>query len=239
MLVSIWSPLTRRAALRRAGIVSIEFLWHDQPFTVALQDWSDLQVVREVFISEDYAAEPPVSPTVIVDLGANIGVSVIYFKLRFPDASVVAVEPDPATYALLERNTASLSGVRTVNAAATPKTGATRLHVAPDRWASSMVAQQPGGSPISVPGLTLDDLLDRMGIDEVHVMKIDVEGAEAEILAASPDALARVRFLIGELHCDFAGITAPDFFELLGGFETESSQTSAHRFSFIARRTSE
>ncbi|EEN5590843.1 FkbM family methyltransferase, partial [Salmonella enterica subsp. enterica serovar Mountpleasant] len=51
---------------------------------------------------------------VIVDCGANIGTSVLYFLGEYPDAHIVAIEPAPANVALLERNTEGLN-VKVIN----------------------------------------------------------------------------------------------------------------------------
>src|SRR5512139_2849374 len=85
-----------------------------------------LFLVHEVFVNGAYAFEPPTCRPRIVDCGANIGMSVIFFKSLYPDAEVLAFEPDPRTFARLKENVEAnrLAAIRLVNAAvaATPGT---------------------------------------------------------------------------------------------------------------------
>ena len=70
---------------------------------------SDLEVFRQVFMERQYAclgAAP--SPRLIVDCGANVGYSSAYFLSRFPDAKLIAVEPDSGNFQMLQRNLAPL-----------------------------------------------------------------------------------------------------------------------------------
>jgi len=70
----------------------------------------------------------------IVDCGAHIGLSVLYFKRRWPRAQITAFEPSPDTFALLERNVGSngLADVELVNAAITASGDATSFYVPRD-----------------------------------------------------------------------------------------------------------
>ena len=70
---------------------------------VTVSDYSQLLLLEAIFIDGDYDAPLATPPRTIVDLGSNIGVSILYFKLRFPDAHVIGVEPDPVAFELLRR----------------------------------------------------------------------------------------------------------------------------------------
>lgn len=59
---------------------------------------------REIFIEPSYFFRTERPHPLIVDCGSNIGMSVIFFKLLYPDARVLAFEPDPAPFELLEQN---------------------------------------------------------------------------------------------------------------------------------------
>jgi hypothetical protein len=63
-----------------------------------------LHSLSEIFVQEVYCFQSAGAAPYILDCGSNIGLSVIYFKRRFPDARIVAFEPDPANAALLQRN---------------------------------------------------------------------------------------------------------------------------------------
>src|SRR5919109_4375540 len=73
---------------------------------LALGQYPDLEVLRELYIDGEYPDELEIAdPAVIVDLGANIGLSLLDFRLRYPDARLIGVEPDPIAFNTLRLNT--------------------------------------------------------------------------------------------------------------------------------------
>ena len=80
-------------------------------FRCVVSSPGDLLVLRDVFVDGEYQLPARFRPRTIVDLGSNVGLSVAFFKLSYPDAAIVAVEPDLRTLALLEENTSSFKGV--------------------------------------------------------------------------------------------------------------------------------
>jgi hypothetical protein len=74
------------------------------PVTVRLRT-SDIPTYREVFLQQAYRLALQRPPSVIVDAGANIGLTSVYFALRYPAARIVAVEPEASNFALLTTNT--------------------------------------------------------------------------------------------------------------------------------------
>ena len=73
---------------------------------VSLASFSDTSLLRDVFVDGEYDMPLPPNAEVIVDLGANIGLSMVELRRRFPAATVYGFEPDPAAFALLARTTA-------------------------------------------------------------------------------------------------------------------------------------
>ena len=68
---------------------------------------SFLSAYEEIFVDEIYKFRPTSERPFVLDLGANVGVSVLYFKLNYPAARITAFEPDPAIFEYLSRNVAS------------------------------------------------------------------------------------------------------------------------------------
>src|SRR5665213_307274 len=65
---------------------------------------SDAWVLKEVLLDGEYDFLPQISPKVIIDAGANIGLASIFFANKFPDAVIYALEPEVSNYAILEKN---------------------------------------------------------------------------------------------------------------------------------------
>jgi FkbM family methyltransferase len=161
---------------------------------------SDLAIFDEVVIQNGYHFPLACDPQVIVDVGANIGMATLWFKARWPQAQVIAVEPDPNNFALLQRNLKDIPGVRTVQAALAPVDGAIGFETEGlNPSAYHIRALRPGEE--GVPAITMATLMRQCGIDHIDLLKLDIEGAEKEVFEA-PDLawMDRVDTLAVELH---------------------------------------
>lgn len=179
----------------RAGTVRMfGQAWHYQDPLSLYWSW------KEIFGEELYRFPAPGKAPRIIDGGANLGLASLYFLRRYPGARVTALEPDPGIFALLEKNLA-------------PWCSDGRLRLLPKALAATSgkrTFQSRGAdagrlAPIDIPGgLTVDCLaLDELLSEPVDFLKLDLEGAETEVLEASRN-LARVNYLFVEHH-SFAG----------------------------------
>jgi FkbM family methyltransferase len=145
----------------------------------------------------DFPAGAP--DPLIIDCGANIGLATIFWKQRFPASRIIAFEPDPAVFAALEQNvrTFGLHGV-TLHASAV-WTAETSLEFRAEGGASGRLAPGAQGDRIlRVPTVRLRDFLS----GRVDLLKVDIEGAETEVLADCVDRLGDVDRLFVEYHSD-------------------------------------
>ena len=145
---------------------------------------------------------------VVVDVGAHIGRYALMAAAN--DANVIAVEPDPSNFRLLEKNVKSngRSNVLLVPEAMTAKPGKLLLSPAPawNTGISSVRSDSLGESSpsiaageISVPGETLDNMVNAHGLSRIDWLKIDVEGHEVAVLEGGGFALDITRRLILEV----------------------------------------
>ena len=130
---------------------------------------------------------------VFVDVGANIGAVSVYAASLNPDIKVIAVEPEPHNRDLLVRNIVKNGVEKQV------KVFPLIIHSPSSEGSSWKVNDGHGNSQISQEGVaaevvSLSTLFDRAGLDQVDVLKVDIEGAE---FAALQDvaALNRVKYL--------------------------------------------
>lgn len=153
----------------------------------------DLQALREVIFQECYRpALPPASGT-FVDLGANIGLASLWFWKRFGFSKVIAVEPDAENLEVLRENF-RLNGVQgEIVSGVVGASGKTALF-APS---SDSVLGHVSAKGIPVDVIDLDRLLRH---EQVGLMKIDIEGAEQNLVSGSLQWLENVDAIIAELH---------------------------------------
>jgi FkbM family methyltransferase len=181
-------------------------------FPVHLTDPSDLMVLRDIFVIGEYEADYLPDPEVIVDLGSHAGFSVLFFRARFPAARIIAVEADPRTLRKLQRNVGHLGGVTIVHAAMGADDGTARLDVGELSWSSRRARGTVAG--VAVPAISLDTLCRRLQLRRIDLLKIDIEGAEWDVLNALPEQF-RIREIVGELHDNLMPVSAAEFRDML------------------------
>jgi FkbM family methyltransferase len=234
-----WVALTGRRAFRLRGRSTrpIRFRGPSGVLTAGVADRSELLVIDEVFAKREYELREVEDARTVVDLGANAGMSVLWFKARFPAARVIAVEPHPETFARLQANTGHLDGVELVQAAVSDRDGSLELHVGADSWGAGMHAARGTTGTISVRALTLDRLLDEHGLDEVDVLKVDIEGAEVGVLRTTR-ALDRVRTMVFEFHQEHTDVRLRDLLDELEGFDVVAfkGDSAGHPLVTLQRR---
>jgi len=186
--------------------------WGDEaPGTFNLLGWRvayprgthALFLVHELFVNGAYAFDATQRNPRIIDAGANIGLSVLFFKSRYPDARILAIEPEPGTFAHLQRVLATngLGDVALVNVAVGDPPGVAVFYSDPDTGGSisaSLVPALGGAQRQEVPVVRLSTLID----GPVDFLKLDVEGAEYAVVRdlIATGQIALVREAVIEYH---------------------------------------
>lgn len=163
---------------------------------------SDTAVVHQMLVRREYGPVAALKDVdLIVDCGANIGISAYYFLHCYPNARVIAVEPDPENYALCRHNLAPF-GVRAVvlRAAVWPENRRLRIAPASVRLGAWALRVEPWDAG-DVEGLTIREILHRAGADgPIDLLKMDVEGSETELFRRAAGWLDQTRNIAIELH---------------------------------------
>src|SRR4051812_40955954 len=137
----------------------------------------------------------------VIDAGAHIGASSIFFAVNIESAIVVAIEPDLENFQLLQKNINGLD-VQAVHAAVSSTRGRARV-VDPGEghWGYRTENLPVATSIESVPRLTINDMYQQCtALCFPFVVKIDIEGGEAELFSSNTEWIARTPLLIVELH---------------------------------------
>lgn len=197
----------------------------------------DLAILYEIYVRDCYhipaAVLPPGDVRTIVDCGGNIGLSALYLAARYPNARIFSVEPNPDNYALLKRNAAAEPRITPVQACVT---GISEQQVYIDtlgRGSHFQINSEARGVPVR--GMSLDKIREAYGIGRIDLLKMDIEGAERQVLA-HPAFLAHTGMIVAELHPGyeldhFAGDVAPY------GFEARPSPWAKEPGIFVATRS--
>jgi FkbM family methyltransferase len=194
----VW-PTDRRLTLRVDGV---------EHSLKARGGSSDLSVFSGVFVRRDYSCLDHVcDPQLVIDCGANVGYSPAYFLSRFPQAHVIAVEPDATNCELLRENLVPY-GRRSQVVQAGVWSHSTTLTVvdAPYRdgrhWSQQFRECQPGERAV-IETVDIGTLLRESGQPRISVLKMDIEGAEGVVFGSNYERwIDRVDNIAIELHDD-------------------------------------
>lgn len=215
-------------------------------------------IAREVFFTGAYGPQETailravLSPGArFVDVGANWGYfTLLAAHLVGETGRVMAMEPDPRLFALLAGNVAAngLGHVAAVQAAAAERDETLTLagHAEEDgNWGVSSLVASWAGPRVEVRGRPVDEVLDEQGMDGVELLKMDIEGAEADALRGMAAGLARGRYrrvlleLHPSLHPRGAALLADvaEAFEAAGyrGWSVDSSPAATRRAAYARR----
>jgi FkbM family methyltransferase len=160
----------------------------------------DFALFREIFLCGQYDHDLG-QPDTILDLGGYCGYTAVYFSALFPNARIAAVEPHPDNFAALIANLKlNHLSATAFQAAATVVDGPVRLYLGGGTTHGLMPTSWSTGDEMTVEGLSVATILDRLGWEGIDLLKIDIEGAEEMLFGAAQPWLARVKTIIGEYH---------------------------------------
>lgn len=169
---------------------------------------------NDVFRENSYQFETDNPFPVIIDAGANIGLSVLYFKKMYPGSKIIAIEPMLENYKLLEMNVFenNLQDVLTYQFAISNKTNNIELHTdAENNWHSTASVVEGNWTttqntiPVTVPTRPLSyfisEALSQFNVLYIDLLKMDIEGAEQAVLTQGRKQLKeKIKFINCEFH---------------------------------------
>lgn len=182
---------------------------------------SDPLIFEQIFSEQQYNFFHPKPEEVkwIIDAGANVGLSAIFFSLKFPNARIISIEPNKANFEMLLKNTVNYKNVECLNAALWYKEEHLDISNKDEKSASFMVEPGEDKSGDLIKGVTLNQLMEDYKIDILSLVKIDIEGAEKEVFQYNTSPwLSKSECVIVELHDWLKEGTSQVFFKTMSEF---------------------
>jgi FkbM family methyltransferase len=164
----------------------------------------DLFVLYEVWLSECYALPGCVTRdvSVVVDLGANVGLTTLYYATVFPNARFLCVEADADNALLLRRNVSCLGDRVTVTeAAASAAPGSTTFQTSGWAWGRQITNQDVPARRVRC--ITMPELMASAGVSRVDLLKVDIESGVGPLFSSRNQWLQHVGTIIVELTHDY------------------------------------
>jgi FkbM family methyltransferase len=158
-------------------------------------------LAREAYLIPAHRLDPDKVRTVI-DCGANIGLTALYFANRYKHARIFSVEPDPDNFAVLQRNVAKCERIVPIRAAVVGRSGTVHMTRHRPAYGNKIQNIPEEGLTQEVPGVTIEDICSQHCIESVDLLKVDIEGAEENVFA-DPHFLPKVKMIAIELHAPY------------------------------------
>lgn len=184
------------------------------------------RIYEDIFKRNEYPFKTTKETPFIIDCGSHIGLSVLYFKKLYPNAKIVAFEPNPLTFKLLQKNIFQnkLRDVKLINVAVFDKNGNIDFYVDkntenPWGWGDSAVINKwysvDTAKTIKVKAITLSQFIK----PKVDLLKLDIEGVEERVLRSIEDKLKNIKEIMIEFH----------------GSSTNPKNDSSRRLTFLRK----
>lgn len=190
---------------------------------------TDARVLFATLHNQFHLPPPDIDPRVILDLGANVGLTMAHFLSLYPNSRVTGLEPDPSTAAIARRNV-SHWGDRAEIIEAAVWSSDTRLGFASEpgaEWGGHVVDEPQ--APLTVQAVSLNTFLS--DVEAIDYLKMDIEGAEEEVLTRNTAWASKVGCLKVEVHAPCTVERCRNALEDLG-FMTEEFRD----FAVVGRR---
>lgn len=185
---------------------------------------SDILTFHQIFTFKEYVMNLGFVPKFIVDAVANIGLSVVFFANKFPDATIIAVEPEKSNFEMLLKNTTKYKNIFCVKKSISnqPDLSFDVVDKGFGNW--GFVTQvknngQPEKVIDQVDSLTIDEILVYHKLECLDLLKIDIEGAEKNLFESNYENwLLKTKCIIIELHDGMTKGSSKSFFAAISRY---------------------
>jgi FkbM family methyltransferase len=181
--------------------ISVPHIAH--PIYVRLRT-SDISTFSQVIVQQEYACALCEVPSTIIDAGANIGLTSVFYANKYPSATIIAIEPECSNFEMLLRNVAPYPNIIAVRAALwsdekqleviDPGLGKYGFQIHSPR---DTISDRSGNH---VMGITVRGLMREYGLQFIDVLKVDIEGSEKEVFDDASGWIDSIGVIVIELH---------------------------------------
>ncbi len=162
---------------------------------------TDILVFNQIFIKKPYKFTQSFKAPFIIDLGANVGYTILNFLKNYPDAEIVAVEPDEGNFDILKMNLKSYKSVQLFKTAIWSRITFLKVFdIKGEEW-GIQVKKCKKSDPAAFKAIDIKTILKKFKKEKIDILKIDVEGTEGVLFRENYKSwLNKTNVLIIELH---------------------------------------
>ena len=198
--VSTCSYLFQRISLKKDDLIKLRVPSIKNPIYLRNKSY-DTHIFYQIFIKEDLGFIKSISHPItnIIDAGANIGLSTIYLKGKFPNASIISIEPSQINFEILKKNTAGYAGITLQHCALLGTEQMVSISNPDDNYAAFKVSQNDNLN--NIKAYPLSYFLKSDGFENIDLVKVDIEGSEMDVFSKIDDnTLSKISAFAIEIH---------------------------------------
>lgn len=200
------------AVSQNADKLEIAYALNDRSFRFLVdEDSSDGAVFRQIVMEEEYATlielftQLKLTPKLMIDAGANVGYTSIYFSAYYPDMKIIALEPKKSTYIRLVNNLKinQLNNVVSLQKGVWSKNTFVKADLNfrdGQDWSFRLIEAKSSETAL-FEVTTIAELLKNE--DVLDFLKMDIEGGEVDVFKGNLEWLTKVKVIAIEIHDEF------------------------------------
>lgn len=195
---------------------------------------SDLPTFDQIFIKKEYEQKLNFVPSVIFDCGANVGYAAVYFKNKFPNAKIISIEPEQSNFELLIKNTNKYSDITCLKGGIWNKSANLIIKDAGFGNWGFMIEETDKPTENAIEAYSIENLMKRFNIDQIDILKIDIEGSEKELFESGYEYwLPKTKVIIVELHDRMRDGCSKSFFKALSNYNFSTSHKGENLYVYM------
>jgi FkbM family methyltransferase len=162
---------------------------------------SDIDVLTQVFEELNCDVDLKYQPRLIIDGGAYVGYTTIFFANKYPNAKIIAIEPDKENFNMLCYNCLNYQNIVPIRGALWNKQTYLTIYNPKNLSWSIRVSETPYPTDETVKSFTIPELINQFDITEIDLLKLDIEGSEETLFSSGySEWIYKVRSMIIEVH---------------------------------------
>ena len=188
------------------------FSLRDNPF--------DYATFEEVLLREEYGIELDFVPSRIIDAGANIGLTALYFANRFPQSRIVSLEPDADNFEWLVRNTKPYNQVIPMKCGLWSHDAYLQVIDEGQGNNAFTVKETSADTTGAISAISVPSIMKSQHWEFIDLLKIDIEGSEKTVFDNNYESwLPKVKVLVIELHDRMVHGASSAVFKAVGKYD--------------------
>lgn len=187
-------------------------------------DTTDTILLNSIFLNNQYKIPFEINPKFIIDGGGNVGFTAVYFANKYPDATIISIEPESSNYKILKHNTSFYKNIKTIQSALWNDDAEVKVVDIGHREWGFIVEPCVKEVEDTIRAITISSILKNSGFNEIDILKLDIEGSEREVFSSNYDQwLSKVKILIIEIHDDMKIGSKENVFNAISQYNFEMS----------------